>query len=66
MQLFQDSALHLVRGLVGEGHGKDVPVGPSFLVRKQKPYVCLGQIEGLTRTGRRFHYPDHLPQIILK
>ena len=35
-------------------------VGISFLVRQQQSYVCLGQIEGLTRTGRSFHYPYHL------
>ena len=61
VQLLQNPAFHLVRGLVGECHGKDVPVRVSLFIRQQKPYVCLGQVEGLSRPGRRFHYPDHFP-----
>ena len=59
MQLLQNPAFHLVGGLVGECHRKNMPVRISLLVRQQKSYVCFGQIEGLTRSGRRFHDSNH-------
>ena len=40
--------LHFRSRLVGEGHGKDMPVGVVFLALKhQQPYVFAGKGEGL-------------------
>ena len=65
-QLVQDAALHLVGGLVGEGHGEDVAVGLRILLRQEQADVFAGQVVGLSRTGGCFHDLDHRPQIILK
>ena len=66
MQLLQDAPFHLIGRLVGEGHGKDVTICQRILLGQQQADVLPGQVVGLPGTGRRFHDPDHLPQIILK
>ena len=66
VQFLQNAALHLVGGLVGEGHGEDVPIGLRILLHEEQADVFTGQVVGLPRTGRSFQNPDHLPQIILK
>ena len=65
-QLLQDAALHLVRRLVGKGHGKDVAIGLGILFLQEQADVFAGQVVGLSRTGGGFQNPYHLPQIVLK
>ena len=62
MEFLENTALHLVGGLVGEGHGKDVPVGMRIAVRfpgKKQSYVFAGQSKGLSGAGRCLEYLQH-------
>ena len=50
----QDAALHLLGGLVGEGHGQDVPVELRPL--DDIVYVFVGQLVGFSRPGAGIEY----------
>ena len=66
VQFLEDAALHLVGGLVGEGHGEDVAIGLGVPFLQEQTYVFTGQVVGLSRTCGGFQYPYHLPQMFLK
>ena len=66
MEFLEYPGLHLVSRLVGEGDCKNMPVRVPVLFPQDKSEICLGKVVGLSRPCRCFHYPYHLPQIILK
>ena len=66
VEFLENTPLHLVGGLVREGHGQDVPIGLGVLLHQQQADICTGQVVGLSRPGRSFQDLDHRPQIILK
>ena len=51
MNLFQYAGLHLLGGLIGESHGKDMAIDGRLLNNIADIFVC--QLIGLAGTGTR-------------
>ena len=50
-KLLHDTGLHLVGGLVGEGHGKDVTVCVPVLSAEQEGKIFSGKAESFSGAG---------------
>ena len=59
VQLLQDAAFHLVRGLVGEGDGQHMAIGIRFITANDKPDVFLRQMVCLAGPRRRLQNLEH-------
>ena len=61
VDLLENTALHLLGGLVGKGHGQDMTVGGGTL--HDVVHVLVGQLIGLARTGARIQNDrSHAPK----
>ena len=58
VELLEDTALHLVCGFVGEGHGEDMPVGVGPVRREEQADVFLREVVGLSASGGCFEDLD--------
>ena len=59
--LLEDAILHLLGGLVGEGHGEDVAVDGGLFDHVAHVFVC--QLVGLARSGARVqNFRSHCPK----
>ena len=59
VEFLQDTAFHLVRGLIGERNGQHVPVCIRFLTLQNEPDVFPCQVVCFAGTRRRFQNLDH-------
>ena len=61
VNLFQDARFHLLGGLVGEGHGEDMPVKTGLADHVADVFV--GQLVGFSRSGARIqNLRSHCPK----
>ena len=65
VQVADNPALHLRRGLVGEGHRQHMAVLARIAASQDEFQICFGKIVCLARTGTRLQYL-HRPQMVLK
>ena len=74
VQFLEYPALHLVRSLVSECYGKNMPVSISVIAFQKKRYIFSCKPVCLSRARRSLHYLKHTfnplnvhrPHIILK
>ena len=59
VQLLEDTPLHLVGGLIGEGDGQYMPIGVRTVALHEQPDVFLGQVVCLAGPRRRLQNPNH-------